>query len=941
MADNKQVGIQIPQAPDTPWVDTQYPFDGEWLPDVDPALIGPRNFANIQNLRYNDRSIEGVNGYTNINTANAISQSDDVDLIAAGWQLRTDPNRSPNSFMLVRTEDSSGNGRVYLHTGTLYSQSDFNYTYNLDYDSGTPAAPRAYWTDAATNLDGRFSDAPQNSIVYCNSEENAIFSGFEHRIAAAFLVEGVPTISNAQNPKDVTDELNSSSNLTGRTVTFDATYESLLIMTTRPIQGGKIYVETASTDGTADMKIATWNGTDFTTEVCLQTSSATGTDNTASGDQTLQATGTIVFDDHYRDISKPFHFEELYLYAYLITFENQTSNVDAEIYHVTIDPAMQPISNVWDGVYRQPIQYQIEDNSVAADSYQDYTLHVNQSSDVLAPVGADLSAIGAANDEVVIMFEEQMTAIRAIMLGNLVNKNAVTITSLKYWDGNSWESLTFNDGTLDGGGTKTHAQSGLISWTPPTDEQPRTLFGSVGYAYQIIFSGAISGTASGQDVIVDLIVGIPALLDEVRPFDFGSLYQNRLMLGGYSKGGEGNRMDYSVTNAPDVFNGIESSSDGTQSLYFGGIEPITCATQLYNRFGASVFSMLLVMKKTEVFLLVGNNPSDFTIYPVSITVGCPAPHTLAVAEVGLEVGQGLTRNVAIWLSHYGPMMFDGAILSPLTGINNFFDPNEDEYLEWSSVDKARGWVDQTYKEYNLLIPSTSGQATNNLWLVYDLLRKKWFKKHTGTAEFPQAAWNVMDPSTGEQANYGGVDDGTMIHLEKGTSWGATYASGSAGSVITQTLRTGDFFPSNNIWDETLIRKFKIICKKLTGSISVNSHNLNINYYGDAANDAANVIFQDADPAAGVAVDFYDMDVDGDSVNETQWQSAAAAVLDLSLNVGLDRVVRLIKDMNEKGWAHSFEFEVATDDVDKGWQPIVWGLQYRVERKDNTATGTDS
>jgi hypothetical protein len=287
------------------------------------------------------------------------------------------------------------------------------------------------------------------------------------------------------------------------------------------------------------------------------------------------------------------------------------------------------------------------------------------------------------------------------------------------------------------------------------------------------------------------------------------------------------------------------------------------------------------------------------------------------------------------------MMFDGAVLSPLTGINNFFDPNETEYIEWDSIHLARGWVDQTYKEYNLLIPSTAGQTTNNLWLVYDLLRKKWFKKDTGTAEFPQAGWNIMDPDTGEQMIYGGIDTGYMIHIEEGTSWAATYSDATAGANITQTCRTGDFWPSNNIWDETRIRKFKIICKKIPSSVTVASHNLNINYYSESANDAANVIFQDAEASSGIYVDFYDMDVGGDGVYETQWISAAAAVLDLSLNVGLDRVVRLIKDMNETGWAHSFEFEVSTDDVNKGWQPIVWGIQYRVERKDNTSTETDS
>ncbi len=279
------------------------------------------------------------------------------------------------------------------------------------------------------------------------------------------------------------------------------------------------------------------------------------------------------------------------------------------------------------------------------------------------------------------------------------------------------------------------------------------------------------------------------------------------------------------------------------------------------------------------------------------------------------------------------MMFDGAVLSPLTGINNYFDPNEDEYIEWDNIDKARGWVDQTYKEYNLLLPSSSGQSTNNLWLVYDLLRKKWFRKDTGTGAFPQSAWNMMDPDTGEQFVYGGIDTGYMIHMENGTSWNCTYSDATSGADIVNKLRTGDFWPNNNIWDQTLLRKLKVICKKVSGS----DHYLYINYYGEAANDAANVIFQDSNAASGVYVDFEDLDSDGDNVNETQWQSATAAVMNLSLDVGLDRVIRLIKDMNEIGWAHSFEFEVSSNDITKGLQPIIWGLQYRVERKDNKAT----
>jgi hypothetical protein len=734
------------------------------------------------------------------------------------------------------------------------------------------------------------------------------------------------------------------------TCTVDGAYPELHIMTTRPVQGFKFYVATANTTASSlDMEY--YNGSAFADVTDDDDDTQTGGDTTlgqtghyrfahTGGNADGTATGgdysSITVDsNHYADFR---HFQELYLYSYRI----RLSAGSAVIYHVTCDPGFQTVQNVWDGVYRQPIQFQIWDNSDGV--YEDYTLHVNQSSDVNAPVGGQLDEVDE-NDHIIVMFEEQMSGMRMTMLGDLINTFASVIT-LYYWNGHEWTSLAsnnFKDGTKNDLGTKSFTQTGLLSWSPQTDEEKQTLFNSLGYAYRIEVSDALTGTDGGTaEVLVDLVVGIPALLNtaglhESKPFNFSTIYQNRLMLGGFSAGGEGNRMDYSVTNAPDVFNGAESSMDGTQSLYFGGVEPITCSTQLYNRFGASVYSMLLVMKDTEVFLMVGESPLDFTIYPVSQTVGCPAPHTLATAEVGLEIGQGLTRNVAIWLSHYGPMMFDGAVLSPLTGINNYFDPNELEYVEWDSIHLARGWVDQTYKEYNLLIPSTSGQSTNNIWLVYDLLRKKWFRKDTGSTEFPQCAWNVMDPNTGEQSVYGGVDIGKMIHIEKGTSWGCTYADATSGSGIVQTLRTGDFFPSNNIWDETRLRKFKIICKKIPSSVSVTSHNLNINYYGDAANDAANVIFQDSEASSGVYVDFHDLDYDGDGVDETQWVSAAAAVLDLSLSVGLDRVVRLIKDMNETGWAHSFEFEVTTNDVNKGWQPIVWGIQYRIERKDNTST----
>jgi len=341
------------------------------------------------------------------------------------------------------------------------------------------------------------------------------------------------------------------------------------------------------------------------------------------------------------------------------------------------------------------------------------------------------------------------------------------------------------------------------------------------------------------------------------------------------------------------------------------------------------------MKDTELFILTGNGPYDYQIYPVSQTVGCPAPQTLAVAEVGFEVGKGLTRNVAIWLSHYGPMMFDGAVLAPIQGINNYFDPNDSDYIEWDAMSKSRGWIDQTYKEYNLIIPTQAGQTTNNTWLVYDLIRKKWFKKDTGAAEMPQCGFNVMDVNTGEQKVYGGIDTGYMVELERGTSWNSTWSDVTDGTGIEQKVRTGDFFPSDNIWDFTILRKLKILCKKLPASASTTT--LQIVSWNNAAESGSNVIWQDSNSASGINVDFTDMDVDSDGVNETQWESASTATIDLSLNVGQTRIIRLIQDLNTQGWVHAYEFTTTTTDAIKGWQPLMWGVQFRVERKDNKAT----
>ena len=1022
---------KLAEAKDNPWQDLMFRFDGSWMPDVDGSLIGPQNYQELENLRYKDSGLEGVNGYTKVNTTAIATYTN----IRTGHQLRTD--KTQDSYILVNSTNTAGQGRVHLNRTAPGSAGQFQtaaqvaaYTVPALNTSGNE-----YFQDVSTGLTGRFSDAPQGNVAYCNGEQSMIFGGDEQRIAAAFtavqthtsllddanngvftnpsdwtnvdypapgysettdlsldssaagqyctlaaleaptaigsdyvltisvssltgtflikdftgaqtictiiadgtdqkfnwtattlggfrIVAGATnSIANFDNIDfhlkyhgdeiDVTDALTNSLHLTTGTdmVTLTAAArDTLIVCTTRPAAGFKIYVDSGNVNAVAGaMQLGTWNGTRNATLLIAN-------DGTATAGATLAKTGYITLTSHSEGTAKVHHEKDLYLYTYYFTLNAG----DADIYQVTYNPAMQTVKDVWDGVYRQPIQFQVVD----ALATFDYTLQVNESSDQISPVGGELLDAGTdAADKLYIMFEDQMAAIKFTMLADKVNNDAA-VSTMKYWDGDSWVAVShFTDGTIGIAGA-TLSQSGLFSWTPPTDEVAQSAYSSFGYMYQIDFSAALGNAITTPSVLVDVCNGIPQQL-KVKPFKWSALYGTRLMLGGYVSGDEGNRMDYSVANAPDVFNGFDSSDNSKQSLYYGGVEDIVAGTQLYNRFGASIYTMLLVLKRNETYILIGDTPDSFVIYDVAKTIGCVAPKSLATAEIGLDLGNGLTRNVAIWLSHSGPMMFDGAILSPIPGVRSYFDPNDAKYIDFDLVSKAVGWVDPNYKEYNLLIPSGS-TASNNTWLVYDLVRRKWFTKTTGQAAFPQTGFEVGEPDTGRRYIYSGIDTGYMLELENSTYWDDGTAAG-----IAQKVKTGDFFPTNNIWDETTIRKFKIYIKKLVGS-SVDNVMQVLYYTNTETNPGSGILFQDGAAAWGGAITWTDTD-------GVEWASAVSATVDLNLDVGLQRLVRITQDLGKKGWAHAFEFRLTTTDVTKGFSPVLWGVQYRVERKDNTSS----
>jgi hypothetical protein len=571
---------------------------------------------------------------------------------------------------------------------------------------------------------------------------------------------------------------------------------------------------------------------------------------------------------------------------------------------MTLGAPWQDIQDIWDGVYRQPIQFQFFNNSDGA--YEDYTLHVNQSSTLDTPIGGILDGMQAA-DKVIIMFEDRMSAIKMTMLGNLVNTNAQVLT-IKYWNGDSYAACSgVVDGTLDSaGGTKSFAQTGLISWNPPaeTSEFKQTLFGTTGYAYEITVGGLLSGTEGGDaEIVVDICTGVPAQTN-IRPFKFSGLFKGRVMLGNYEAGKEGNRMDYTMRDAPEVWNGFDSSLGGVQSLYFGGMDGLQSAISLFNRFGSAVFAIYLVTKNNETYVLDGDSPEDYIIYPVSYKVGCPAPLTMDTAEIGFEMAQDVLRNVAIWVSYAGPVMFDGAVLRPIKGLEDYFDENTTFHVTFDSIDKARGWVDPTRKEYNLLLPM-GGETDLTHWYVYDLTRKKWFEKDTGTAGVPQCGFRVSTEK-GTTYSYLGNLEGRILQNEVGTTWDGV-------ADMESEVATGDFWPSDNIWMDTRIRYLLFVVKKITEDVEVSVYH-----------------FKDTDNTGTDAVAFRD-DTISWSDGDVSWAESATISLNIALAGSNERLARVTQPLNKLAWSHGFSFKLTTNATKKAFKPIAWGIRWEYER----------
>lgn len=149
----------------------EIPLNGKLMTAEDPVIIGT-NFRSLKNMRYTNSGIRGIAGMTKINTTALTTYLKPRSI----FHFTKDPLNSPTvleSHVMVQAWNSGDTASVvYENNTTIPNQGNFVAT--------------ALWTDSTDADIGKFSNAPDESVAYCNGRESLIWSGDEYRCAAFY-----------------------------------------------------------------------------------------------------------------------------------------------------------------------------------------------------------------------------------------------------------------------------------------------------------------------------------------------------------------------------------------------------------------------------------------------------------------------------------------------------------------------------------------------------------------------------------------------------------------------------------------------------------------------------------------------------------------------------------------------------------------------------------
>lgn len=761
----------------------EIPLNGKWY-TTDPAAIGT-NFQALTNMRYTDTHIRGVQGMTKINVTAATTYPRVRNAFhfkkAQIWATAT----AESHLLLQAYVTAETSSVVEDHVSVIPSTASFT---NVTAFSDTSGAGRGF-----------FSEAPDGQIIYANSIDNCIWGGNETRVGALITTATALTTagSSVTSPSNYTDIINNTKVDSANVFTVGGTKnKTILVGSPRPARGVKISF-TATINATANTLVAKHSS------ATVWTTCVTVIDGTRNVGDTASYTksGSILWDTTVA-VAKPKYIEGYYLYWYQLEIDDGS----AEISHIALDCPFQGIVDMWDGVFRDVTRFFEYKTSII-----DYTLNVLHddyyASDSSTYYLANLPAFSTPNNCLYAGFEERMTGLKMDIA--ISNAEPACTMSVDYWNGTAYTSCgTITDGTSEG--AISLAKTGVVTWNVSaiTDETKKTETNSPSlYIYRIKFSTGVTGTTR-----INYIGGVTAQ-KSIGYYKFPIFAQGRVLLCA-DMSYEKNKALVSSKYMPQVYNGSDSVD-----LYFGEEGELTAGCELFSQFGSSLYSLILMFKDTETWVVAGQDITQWenNTFLLSSSIGCPAPLTLKTINLSQEPGVGTNRALAIWQGADGVYMSDGRAPIPIHGdIREYFDRQDARCIKASKVGDSVAFIDPVRQEYHLLLASGTAATTLNKELVYDIHRNKWFEIDR-TADL-QCGATVHD-TDGNSFCYGFLDTGYIERLENGTDFD--------GTDIIHTFQTGDI-PLGGLAVETRVSRLRLI----TVSKETTTSEITCTHYGD-------------------------------------------------------------------------------------------------------------
>ena len=643
-------------------------------------------------------------------------------------------------------------------------------------------------------------------------------------------------------------------NFTPPTQAYSSVAITWIVGATRPLKGVKFYIGNANSQAST-MTVKEWNGVSWT--------ALTVTDNTDTG-ASLATTGTVTWDTT-ESSSKIKYLYGLALYWYQFSIDAG----EATIYHCTVDAAMQPVKDIWDGVDRAITSFQVYDSTAGELKYRDYTLNVYSDDYDSLNTGtyAEIDDLIATTTEwFIVGFSERMMGINFSFVSDKGNITAATTASVYYWTGSAWASLSgVTDGTIND--SKSMAQSGVVSWQPPEKgEEFKQEISNYPpfYYYKFDFDKAMSG-----DVQIYYITGVPAQ-KTINSYSFPLHGMNSLWLCS-EQDGDKNKMIRSLAGTASTYNGM-----GYEEFRLGDETELMAGAVIYAQFNSNLYEMIVVCKKSKTFILVplAEGVKEFK---VADHIGCVAPGTMRSLNMG-DTEEG-NRNVCIWQGAEGIYAFEGR--SPVRisdDIQDIFDKNNSSGMNRSYPHVSYGFFDIENYCYHWVYASGTATVPDDEW-VYDIKRKRWFQINRGTGNDLMGGIEV-ESTFGVPYSYGFDNSGQVYRLNYGTDFD--------GADIVHTLHTGVFPVEPTTMVETKLRKINLVCK----ATNTTTNTITASMYRDGSTTA------NTDTATLVP------------------QASGKTIAQTKTNIHSDAVF------------HSVKMVMTTDDETVGFEPMYLGLSYR-------------